>query len=382
MAPPSIGFLFLGGAHQILHLAPVALELELSGAGTVRLLAAGEAERSALIGLWSELGLAEPDVELLPVPAWAKVLARAKPGWSAAKLPTILAARDLLSSFDAVVAAERTCTILKYLPGRKPYMIHIPHGAGDRAKGFERRIGLFDHVIVAGQKDCERLVTQGVCEARNVSVSGYVKLAAVNRLRARAPLPRVFENDRPTVLYNPHFAPELSSWPKFADALISSFVDQQEFNLIIAPHVRMFGNAPADVRRAVEARAVPDRVHVDLGSSRSNDMTYTLAADVYVGDVSSQVYEFLQEPKPCVFLNPGIDGWQSDPSYNFWRLGEVVDDPTEILAAVRRAPGLHTSYAAAQVRARDLALGPIEPSPIVTAAGVIANLAESVRAAA
>ena len=37
----------------------------------------------------------------------------------------------------------------------------------------------------------------------------------------------------------------------------------------------------------------------DPGSPASTDMTYTRAADIYLGDVSSQVYEFIAEPRPC-----------------------------------------------------------------------------------
>lgn len=29
-------------------------------------------------------------------------------------------------------------------------------------------------------------------------------------------------------------------------------------------------------------------------------MTYTPAADIYLGDVSSQSYEFLLDPRPCL----------------------------------------------------------------------------------
>jgi hypothetical protein len=76
MKRPSIAFLFLGGAHQILHIAPVAVELSRRGVGTVRLLAAGVAERLAISRYWQSLGLGEPDVELLPRPIWARVLDR------------------------------------------------------------------------------------------------------------------------------------------------------------------------------------------------------------------------------------------------------------------------------------------------------------------
>src|SRR5690606_13806940 len=118
---------------------------------------------------------------------------------------------------------------------------------------------------------------------------GYVKLSAVRRLRQGAPA--LFANDRPTVLYNPHFHPRLSSW-KHARSVIAAIRDSGLFNLIVAPHVRLFAASDRRQRAEWEELAVPDQVLVDLGSPRSMDMTYTLAADLYLGDVSSQVYEF------------------------------------------------------------------------------------------
>jgi hypothetical protein len=104
-------------------------------------------------------------------------------------------------------------------------------------------------------------------------------------------------------------------------------------------------------------------------------MTYTLAADVYIGDVSSQVYEYLQVPKPCVFLNVGTFGWEEDPSFAFWHLGQVISDPGAVLPAVSRAAKLQKQFASRQIQAREKALGPTTPDPIIVAAKVIMSLA-------
>ena len=70
-------------------------------------------------------------------------------------------------------------------------------------------------------------------------------------------------------------------------------------------------------------------------------MTLTRAADVYLGDVSSQVYEFLRTPRPCVFINAhGVD-WQGDEDYRFWRYGPVVAEASQVLDAVDRSRADH-----------------------------------------
>src|SRR3546814_11985302 len=72
-----------------------------------------------------------------------------------------------------------------------------------------------------------------------------------------------------------------------------------------------------------------DLVMIDLASDRLFDMSYTSGADIYLGDVSSQVYGFLATPRPCLFLDThGVD-WEGDPDYLFWMPGDVASDRSE-----------------------------------------------------
>ena len=162
---------------------------------------------------------------------------------------------------------------------------------------------------------------------------------------AREPL---FEGDRPTVLYSPHFKRELSSWDRFGRDIIAWFAGQDRYNLVVAPHVRLFAEASDAERAAVAKLAVPGKILIDLASDRLFDMSYTSGADIYLGDVSSQVYEFLATPRPCIFLNAYRVDWQGDPDYLFWTLGDVIDDLAELPRALDQAPVRHPLYADAQ----------------------------------
>src|SRR5690606_14028882 len=71
-------------------------------------------------------------------------------------------------------------------------------------------------------------------------------------------------------------------------------------------------------------------------------------ADVYIGDVSSQVYEFLYRPRPCLHLNAHGVSWQRDPDYTHWRAGPVVGPDADIVDAVDRAIATHGDYLATQ----------------------------------
>jgi hypothetical protein len=369
---PRVGFLFLGGAHQILHMAPVAAKLHASGRAEVIAFAL-RGDCAAVAAALERFG--QPmQVVPLATPRAFFGLTRVFPGLANLKVTSLLASRRLFAGLDALVVAERTSSLLKRLPGTTPRMIHIPHGTGDRAKGFEQRIRLFDQVIVAGPKDRNRMIAEGLVDPGNCFVSGSIKRAAVRSLLPSCGKERLFESDRPVIFYNPHFDRGLSSWDKFADALISAVERSDNFNLVVAPHVRLRARLSAAERRRFEARARPDRVIVDFGSGRSCDMSYALAADLYVGDVSSQVYEFLDQPKPCLYFNSGCSDWRNDPNFAHWRLGEVVDDPADIEAALNRATACHSRFAELQRAAVAGAMGPEDSDAVQIAAGLIGDL--------
>ncbi len=280
-------------------------------------------------------------------PAWLKAIS--------SKLAILIANLGKLRSMDALVVAERTSTLLKRLPIKTPAMIHIPHGAGDRARSYDKRIALFDHVIVAGPKDKRRMIELGLVTDESCSVSGYIKAAALKAMTPQRP--KLFKNDRPTVLYNPHFSGELSSWPVFGQDVLEHFVNQSRYNLIFAPHIRMFAGAAQTERQAIDAYDAHDHIHIDLGSDRSTDMTYTRAADIYLGDVSSQVYEFLLSPGPCLFLSREKFNWQDDPDFAHWRYGQVCHDLTEFKSALALAEQAQERFLPIQITGRDDALG-------------------------
>lgn len=293
------------------------------------------------------------------------------------KVPRLIANRRQFRPFDALVTVERTSTILKRLPGPKPFMIHIPHGAGDRARSLDDRIKLFDHLIVAGPKDRRRMIAEGLVDPDHCDIAGYVKLAGVRRLAAGRPA-RLFDNDRPTIVYNAHFDSALSSWEKFAAPLIDAITLDGRFNLIVAPHIRLFQQCTAEVRAAWESRSIPDRIIVDLGSERSRDMTYIRAADIYVGDVSSQIYEFLATPRPCIFIDAHKADWQGNADYAMWQLGPVVDDMDGLMKELGRAEARHADFIGLQRAAIADTFGEAgDDAPALAARQIIAAVARN-----
>lgn len=328
-----LAFLFIGGIHQVLHLAPVAAEISRRRPDLAVHCICGDAgTAAALRAVAAAMDAGRMAITTMPIPLTSRLMVRLTGRKAAGKGPLLAAIRWRARHARAIIVPERTSAALRTLGWRKP-LIHFRHGAGDRAPASEARLSAFDLIVAPGEKDIARAVALGVDRAR-LRAAGYVKLDYLRIGAACAD--RLFDNDLPTVMYNPHFDARISSMGIAAD-VIARFRDQDRYNLIFAPHIRAVEDLSATERANLAALAVPGRIIIDLGSPSLFDMRYAQAADLYLGDMSSQLYEFLARLRPVTFINAhGVD-WRHDPRYSGWHLGEVADGADDILAAVDRA---------------------------------------------
>ena len=349
-----VGFLFNHDqVHQVAHALPTALAMIADHPeAEVVIVATNERLRQEILRLAARMQR-HVDVVLIGLRRrstkfWAKLFDRALP---ITKLGVYRDNLEFFRGLDALVVAEKTSLLLKTRYGLEHLkLIHTRHGAGDRAIGFNKASAHFDHVLVSGKKIRDRLLNEAGLHADQISTIGYPKF---DLMPSRAPVLPIQRNGRPTVLYNPHVSPHLSSWFKHGLQVLEWFAAHPEYNLIFAPHVMLFHRPVVltiDKLRIDRVGAIPahivnaPNIHIDLGSSACTDMTYTAAADIYLGDVSSQVYEFLHSPRPCIFLDShGID-YRDDANYKHWRAGEVIGDPAELGDALDRASEEHGYY--------------------------------------
>jgi len=347
---PRIAFLFNAQAHQILHGITTAEAFAMGWRANVDILSASATHLDLARALTLDESHCLLRFERIGSPLLhrtADLLRSAVPP----KLLTLAAVRRQLNGYDAIALPERTSTIMRRFGVTRPRLIHVDHGAGDRAAGFDPRIARFDFALVAGQKQRRRMLAEGLIRPGAHAVVGYPKFEAIDRLRDPHWSP--FADERPVVLYNPHFSAKLGSWPRDGVAIVDAIVRDGRFNLVVAPHIRLCDGARG--RTAVAAALAPyaalPNVHVDLGSPRSIDMTYTTLADIYVGDVSSQIYEFLRRPKPALFVNSHDRAWQDDPDYAHWHFGPVVDGADALIDGLDQAIAGHDDFAPEQCRA-------------------------------
>ena len=338
---PKVCFLYIAQTHQILHSLPIAVALARGWPGIeVEIAATTQEHLDYARHLLGALGGAPIASRLLP-PAWLRGV-RLKEASTPPKALMLAANAVALGKMDAIVTPERTTALLRKFGVRKSMLVYTQHGAGDRGGVFEPRLRLFDLVMAAGPKQRDRMVEGGWVKPENCAMVGYPKFDIIDALPG-SPMP-TFAQTRPIIVYNPHFHPTLGSWWQMGVRILEQIAASDRFNLIFAPHIRLFdGAGPAMLAALAPFRDHPG-IHIDLGGPAAIDMTYTRGADVYLGDVSSQIYEFLRTPKPCLFLNPANVAWEGDESFRHWRCGPVLDSAEGLIDALDAAQAGHGAY--------------------------------------
>jgi len=319
-----IAFIAIAQAHQFLHWLPAALRLAREPGVRVTALASTRAGADLIrsydpdgrLHIVMLRGLGEPKDGLFEPPA---------------RLPVLLLNVLTFARYPTLVTTETTSSWLRLLPGFRSRMIHLKHGAGDREGGYDPKHANYDLTLVNGPKDKQRLIERGLGTDENIKVVGYGKFELIRPAQTR-----LFPNDRPVALYNPHFDRDVGSWIKHGESVVHAMEATPDWNFVIAPHVKL--------REGPQVGSAAANILIDRGSVRSIDMTYTQAADVYIGDVSSQVYEFIRTPRPCIFLNLDRRDWHADPAYSHWHFGQVIDSLDELPAALERAKSMQSAF--------------------------------------
>lgn len=342
-----VGFLFNHYfIHQVPHAAPYAFELSRNYPDIEVVIACSSRQE---MDFAKTIGSLYPGhrckFQKLKVPWYYRMIDPIVSKWAFVRKKMVL--RNNLNFFrelDALVSPERNCMKLRTKYGLKDLiMIHARHGAGDREGGFDSRSGAFDFTLLPGQKYVDRLKELGRLADGHYAVVGWPKFEVIRGLNRK--IPRFFKNDNPIVVYNPHFDQSVSSWKPMGLKVLEFFNKNRDFNLIFAPHVVLFKRSRRHKASLPRKYNFVPNIYIDTGSDASADMTYMLAADIYLGDVSSQVYEFLLEPRPCIFLNGYKVEWQDNPYYLHWRLGQVVNEiQTELGQALEQAFTTHQQF--------------------------------------
>jgi hypothetical protein len=253
----------------------------------------------------------------------------------------------ILSKFDALVFTDYIHhKLLKYRGNNSsPKFIKIPHGLAGRAYCYKKDLLDYDLHLIFGSWYLEQLENRNLLGNKTV-VIGYPKLDAVKKVT----LPKLFNNDKPIVIYNPHFTPEVSSWHKDGIKVLDFFNSQNDYNLIFAPHINLFNKVGGETETDfLETYKNNKNIFIDTGSVACVEMTYIKLADLYLGDVSSQVSEFIITPRSCVFINTHNVSYKDNPDYPSWQAGEVINDISLLNETLAKASKNFDQYKEIQI---------------------------------
>ncbi|MCK5027770.1 MAG: hypothetical protein KAS07_05115 [Candidatus Pacebacteria bacterium] len=342
-----IAFPFFRHSYHVYHGAPTAFELSLLDANLdVQFFSAYKDTTDLLV----ELGALYPGHRckiniLSQLPMFRYFNFKNRPFPKPQKMIDLHA--DRFRDMDVIVdTSDSLLRLIKVHGITSPKYISVFHGAGDRNREFPERLKKFQYFLLYGPKKYRRLNDLGLLNEDNWAKGGYPKFDIISRTHIN--VKSFFSDNRPIVLYNPHFERKLSSWYRWGRKILDYFKQSLRYNLIFAPHIELKGRK----QRYLSLKKYADipNIHLDLGSHSSIDMTYTRLADIYLSDVSSQVVEYLLDPRPCIFLNSHKISWENNLHYAHWSLGPVVEKLSQLDGMLEKAFQTHNQYVAAQIK--------------------------------
>lgn len=321
MNKKKIGFVFLDEIHHLHHFISVFAELYKKDKYDVDIITF-EGDNSYLLKLLNLFEISSKVIKPFSTYGYRKILNCIRKRKTPNRLFVFKKNKKNFLKYDMLIFNVPQQGFL--LDSKKvPKLVYLDHGAGDREYAYNEKLLKFDLVVVAGKKVEDTCRANADFSKTNLKVCGYPKFDVVQVENKNL---KLFNNSNPVILYNPHFEKKLSSYSLLGEDVLEFFYNNKEkYNLIFAPHINLFNKNNYLDKSSFNMKYLnQDNIIIDFGSVKSVNMNYTLAADVYIGDVSSQVYEFLLTPRPCIFINAYKIDWKDNAYYKNWKLGQVI----------------------------------------------------------
>ncbi|HXK50132.1 MAG TPA: CDP-glycerol glycerophosphotransferase family protein [Clostridiales bacterium] len=344
----TISFPFFYGLHQLYHSALIAFELSKIGPeNNVICLSSNKEQTDALKKIAEYYPETKTQIIQLRQPFRYKYL-----NFKRKSYPSVNAvmkiAKPYLSKSDCILTTSHgTPKMLAKNKITGPILIYQYHGCGDRRYGFDPGFKRFDHMLLPGNYHQKRLIEENIIKKENTHIIGWPKFDYSHKINKDNN--KLFNNGNPVVLYTPHWEPALTSFRDYSELLLKFFRKNRQFNFIFAPHVLIKHWKTHYGYRTDFSEFDSDNIIIDFGSTRSTDGTYLNNSDVYIGDVSSMVYEFIAfKPRPCFFINAhGVD-WKNNPDYRFWEFGYVINSFSDFESVMKESVINNNEYKSLQ----------------------------------
>lgn len=330
MAKQKIGFIFLDDIHHIHHFISVFAELHKQNKYDIDIITF-DAKQEYLIKLLKLFKIQPSVIRPFSTFHYRKILNYIRRRKQPNHVFIFKKNKKEFLKYDMLVYnVFQHQYLLKQRKNLKPKFVFLGHGSGDRGRDYidNDKVSPFDLIAVSGEKKMKFFKDSTNFATANIKICGYLKFDATKIENKNQ---KLFKNDNPVILYNPHFQSGLSSFHKDGYKVLDFFIKNNNFNLIFAPHINLFNKKRSLKKGEFDKKYLNvDNILIDFGSIKSVNMYYTLNSDIYLGDVSSQVYEFLIKLRPCIFLNSYNIDWIDNKHYENWHLGKVITEVIDL----------------------------------------------------
>lgn len=317
--PPRIYFCYNQSIHQIYHSLFVAIELSNLQTDNQVVVLSTSAEATKIIA-----------AELAAIPNRIKFIKINHPGYKKVDFNVnwfVFLCRLRLDRPKAVVVTDFFDNVFRQLLV-KTFWVYLPHGFVNRKFGDDPHLHDYDLVLLPGAKEQQEL-EERIGPLKNAIVAGYTKLDYFRYHPAQAP--NLFRETKPVVMYNPHFDQNVTSFYDQGRELLEFLSASGQYNVIFMPH--------PDLARKIQPllAELSKRPGIIIADRARINLDYMAAADVYITDVSSSVFEWLYFNKPVLFFNTKKIVWQNNRYYLSWVLGKVVETVPSMLEGIAQA---------------------------------------------
>ncbi len=342
----SVYFLFINGPHHVHHLLIPALTFASMKNKFKTVLVSGSPTNTKII---KKIKRSYPAAKFELIETPPPLRYRFK-WYKKTKLypPPYYAFKKISSALRNALAIVSTSHLIPKLVKEyrvlRPISFYLYHGVGTRSYSFEKSQGSFDYLLIPGKYYKNRLINEGICDEKQLSIVGHPKFDWLSDKKLRSI--KLFNNNNPTFYYNPHWELKLTSFIKWQNIILDFFIKNNQYNLIFAPHPLIKHNS---INRGYSLSINKNKeknIIIDYESERLLDGTYLKNADVYIGDVSSMIAYWIKiKERPCIFINAHNIDWKDNESYTMWNYGSVVNNPKHfsdyIIESLEKKPGVN-----------------------------------------
>jgi len=335
-----LGFCLIGHQAHVRHILPIAVSCNEIENVEVEVIITNALVRDEIDRVLKSYGNPKINVKMLNPTLFRRMTKRLKGKLYSNNASVIRRNRQYFLGFDALITAHHNLDyVMKLDRKRRIKYVCTMHGAGDGPVGFDSRFSEYDLLMAAGEELDTRFKEAGLVNENNRAiVSGYVKFDTVDISEKI----KFFNNGNLTVVYNPHHEKSISSWWIDGVRILDWFSRRPDINLIFAPHIKVLNGF---VPKYLESYQRFANILIDVNSENLYNCRYTQSADIYLGDLSSQVYEFLGiKCRPCLFINSNGVDWHDNDYYKCWSMGEVLTSVSELGDALESAFKKHRAY--------------------------------------